>query len=587
MIFVISLLNLWMISYARKVDRKADVSEDSPSDYTLMFSGLPNLDSEEEITKTVNELIIKWKTARSNAKRFASAFAIIRKKKTFTESQIDKPDSDEHPFGRNRMSVDLSSQINTYMSRLNKNSLQNRLQATAANAAPNRDEVSTSNKKLTRSEAFKSQYSFAGNKKIEKVSKAYNLGDFSAIIDQIIHLRRLRAKHRVKVDRCKDRYEYQIAHQHMKKVLALKKEISKYKALLKRLRKSLNTSYYSTGIAFVSFQYKKDRDLFLREFRSTFWNTYIFSTKGFEYKGRKIRVEQAPEPSDIIWQNLGESTFNLIKRRVYTYTASTLLLFLSFIVVLMLKSYQLRVYQDLPESQRNQPMTSSQNLKFLAISGSISVVIMIINQVLDFTMLFFCELEKHNSVDDFNMSYMKKLVRLQFFNTCGVLSLSHMILNHDGASGIWQQGGLIYDACIILLSKFVMLPLKIVLDPKVLIKWIQRRLLEKNVKRSEMLQYEANELYTGSELNLSGAFGDGLEVYYACMFFLPIVPISSFALLLSMISLLYLQKYMFARVYKRPPEIGSNIALESIYMIGMGPFILLVRNNPSNLKFLA
>ena len=600
MTLVITLINLWMISYARKVDRKADVAEDTPSDYTLMFTGFPKLDSEEEIIKVLNHLVTKWEKKRNAAQKFSSIFGFGG---GFGTKRASIP-TIKRPFRKKPRPNPSTSQNNNPGipgSNLSKNPLleKNKRNQVKPFATPQRGMPlpipKQRNDKRSPSSSMREvlkNLRLGQNEdtdKIEKISKAYYLKDFSKITNAITELRKLRAKHRVKVEACKDAYQYEIAHQHMKKVLSIKRDIQKYKKMLKRFKKCLDTPNYSTEIAFVSFKYKKDRDMFLNDYRSTFFNTYICPGRGFIYKNKRIKVEQAPEPSDIIWKNLGVSTFKLLKRRTYTYVASILLLILSFIAVLLLKSYQMSLYNQAAtvkeDIEQQGDLTETENIQSMAISFSISVVILAINQALNLTMLYFCELEKPNSVDEFNMSYMKKLVRLQFFNTCGVVTLSHMVMDFSGGQRIWQQGGLIYDAGMILLSKFLMLPIKSVLDPSILLKWLEKKDLEKDPKRSDLLQYEANELYTGVDFNLSGAFGDGLEVYNACMFFMPLIPLYSIFMLLSYSALYLSNKVMFARLYRRPPEIGSHIALESIYLIGRGPFILLVRKKSIFIHF--
>ena len=49
-----------------------------------------------------------------------------------------------------------------------------------------------------------------------------------------------------------------------------------------------------------------------------------------------ISIEKAPEPEDIIWENLGISTFEKVKRKLLTYFVTFLLLGISFVAVLRL-----------------------------------------------------------------------------------------------------------------------------------------------------------------------------------------------------------------------------------------------------------
>jgi hypothetical protein len=185
------------------------------------------------------------------------------------------------------------------------------------------------------------------------VSKAHNLTDFSRLIKKIVDLRKKRALHNAKIELLSQsihRSGYSEKKIHIKSVHYINHEIKECKKYLAYLREYLNTRMYSTNIAFISFTYKGDRDDFISQFGSNFWNRYIFPGKNkFVYKNRKIEVYEAPEPNDILWQNLGVNIFTRLFRRILTYVSSLFIVFLSFLIVISLKSYQISTTQK--ESQ--------------------------------------------------------------------------------------------------------------------------------------------------------------------------------------------------------------------------------------------
>lgn len=133
----------------------------------------------------------------------------------------------------------------------------------------------------------------------------FRLEKISKILDKILKLRQKRAKMRVKVDIAMGKGNVQDAHKFMRKVLKIKGQIKVQKEEVQKLKKLLHTKKFSTGACFVSFKYKGDRDKFIDKFESTFLNTYVFPTKGFQYKNKEINVYEADEPTDILWENLG------------------------------------------------------------------------------------------------------------------------------------------------------------------------------------------------------------------------------------------------------------------------------------------
>lgn len=422
---------------------------------------------------------------------------------------------------------------------------------------------------------------------ISKVSKVFKLTTFSEIHNKILNLRRKRAKFRVYVSKYQKNEQKKKAHDYMKKVLNLKRKIADAKQNLEFLKGWLHNKKYSAGMAFVSFRYKGDRDEFISRYESTFFNTYIIPTKGFQYKGKSIQVYEAPEPTDVLWNNLGQSIWFVIKRRVFTYVGSLMLIAISFFIVLSLKNFQKNIGKNNEKSQENATTTTEVNtddmfskeyLTLSLLSGSVSLTIVVVNKILEFAMKYFCTLEKHSSTTTFNLSYIHKLVRVQLFNTCGVVVISHLLLSED-KKNIWTNGGLIYDAGYFIIFKaFFTAPLMFFSLDWFLKLW-KRKKLKKDPDNSLLLQYEANELYTGSKITPSLIFSAPLQIYYISLFYMPIFPLSSLLLLISITSIYYLEKYLFARRYSRPEEIDSKIGIDIVYRLGYGPIILYVSLN--------
>lgn len=85
----------------------------------------------------------------------------------------------------------------------------------------------------------------------------------------------------------------------------------------------------------------------------------------------KTYIRQAPEPEDIIWNNLGRTSCELIKKKLMTYIVTLIILGISFAVVYGLSVAQVR-FSD--EENKN---TNRQYLSFI-----ISLVIAIFNVII-------------------------------------------------------------------------------------------------------------------------------------------------------------------------------------------------------------
>lgn len=59
-----------------------------------------------------------------------------------------------------------------------------------------------------------------------------------------------------------------------------------------------------------------------------------------EIKGVEVFVQEAPEPQDIYWENLGTPIIELLIRRSITTILSGILLGISLVIIILLKDWQ-------------------------------------------------------------------------------------------------------------------------------------------------------------------------------------------------------------------------------------------------------
>lgn len=272
----------------------------------------------------------------------------------------------------------------------------------------------------------------------------------------------------------------------------------------------------------------------------------------------------------------------MLKRRIYSYFGSLVLVGIGLVLIFLLKRYQKDLQKEVLGTQ---VLTSSGSLSFAstklqAISLLVSVCIILMNFLLGIAMKYFCKIEKHESKTSFDLSFVQKLLRIQLINSLSLVVMSHIFLAEDNLV-IWLQGGLLYDAFFLMLSKVVMFVIDPFLEFMQFVKVLKRGKFKDNPKGSTLLQYEANKLFTGVKIDLPDAYSGAISIFYICIFFMPLLPFSGIFLFVGIVILYFQQKIRFARIYKRPAEIESRIAIDAIYRLGFGSVLLFVSHSNS------
>ena len=140
----------------------------------------------------------------------------------------------------------------------------------------------------------------------------------------------------------------------IKKEEELKKEKEEFE---KRIAK--NDPLLLDGQAFVTFVDMKNRDKFMKSYKmegTIYENTgyvgnaeekLVVKCNGKEFR---LQVEEAPEPKDIIWENMKYSRFNKFVRKQIGTIIGFFIIVVAFLLLLWLKSTKL-IEADMEEAQ--------------------------------------------------------------------------------------------------------------------------------------------------------------------------------------------------------------------------------------------
>jgi hypothetical protein len=170
-----------------------------------------------------------------------------------------------------------------------------------------------------------------------------------------------------------------------------------------------------TGVVFATFNTSKEYNLFLDQFPRTYFHyaialiKYLFArflcrcicdAKKINKLHHKLtlRVVPAPEPTDVLWENLEVNFLEGVIRTLICYLITFILLGISFAIILGLNIYQ----TDLPED--------SSDFDKYAISTGISLIITIVNTLVVLSMNVLTDYERKVSV---SVKYLSNSLKLQ------------------------------------------------------------------------------------------------------------------------------------------------------------------------------
>jgi hypothetical protein len=190
----------------------------------------------------------------------------------------------------------------------------------------------------------------------------------------------------------------------------LRKQIDNFFADISNIQKSSK----SNGVIFAAFMDNRQNGNYYNLFPHTWYtkllrciqNLFVnclcsccFDTK---YKRRvslinTLKVELAPEPADVLWQNLEYTDFNKLLRKIGVYFISLILISISFTLIVVLNIVQDR-YKDELDTNVN-----------IGLSVIISIIIIVINTVLNIMLRKLSEYEKNDTQSGLHLTMGIKL----------------------------------------------------------------------------------------------------------------------------------------------------------------------------------
>ena len=346
-----------------------------------------------------------------------------------------------------------------------------------------------------------------------------------------------------------------------------------------------------TGVIFVTFKTKQDKEKFLAPYPEGFVMFLLKSIFNLRYyicgclinKGKKKRfflqrnmaAESAPEPEEIQFENLAVSSYERLCRTFLIYFISVVIISFSFMLISRLNLIQKNIKSN--NAHYN-------GLIKYAISLLITIVISIINIILEILLEILTKLEKHITMTNYYLSFSIKLTLFTFI-TSAIIPLVANFLHNNGDCDL-----LVTNMSIMFLTNGFVTPVMWTLNFKYFLKKFIQFIIERK-KKQNSTQRELNNLYELPDMKISNKYSYLAKTLLMTFLYIPIFPLGILISLLGFILGYFLEKYNFINMYKRPEMLSSNLCsfysnyfVCNFFMLGLGDYLFL-QDNYNNAKW--
>jgi len=335
------------------------------------------------------------------------------------------------------------------------------------------------------------------------------------------------------------------------------------------------------GQAFVTFRRQESADAVVAFWGGSsierFWSN-IFSickkqvsvVQGSKINSKKLIVEAAPEPNDIIWDNIGTTFWEKTTARIRTYVFCFLCLCASFAMIFFASVYQESIQDDYDNKPEEDRSTSDMvKLRFLSILPSIGVVV--VNMCLERIIRGLTFFEKHETLTQYNTSVAVKLTTAQVINT----ALIAFIVNLDPDKSWFVPGGLVEDMSWILISNAIVQPFLKLFSVQHVVKWIKRK---RALKNPLLTQSEANDIFEEPPVDMAKLYACLMKTLIVTLVYVPILPFGLIVSSVGVVLMYWTDKYMLLRRHARPNRMSSELSQVMTSTLPLAIFLYSLTN---------
>jgi len=312
-----------------------------------------------------------------------------------------------------------------------------------------------------------------------------------------------------------------------------------------------------TGIAFVVFNTQTETNEVIQKFKmthlekafSSIINKFCANTRR-SYNGQVIKVDRAPEPFDVFWENLGLDWWEVAKKRILTNIVSVLLLAVTFGLILGISALQNKIKGN---------TTSQAGITIL--SAVCSFIVNVINSALGIFIRKLSAYEKHQTYTYYFMSVANKLSYAQFVNTAIITLLVQIVITENDVK-LWTRNSLVSGVFFLYLLNAFVPSLSYYFNPFYILRIFKRSSVRSSAAdpNSKVTQNDANSVFEGPPVDMAQRYANVQKTMLFTAFYASVVPVGILFSIAGLIITYWTDKYLLLRRHCRPNALGKELA---------------------------
>ncbi|CAD8158550.1 unnamed protein product [Paramecium pentaurelia] len=329
-----------------------------------------------------------------------------------------------------------------------------------------------------------------------------------------------------------------------------------------------------SGTAFLSLKYEDHKQAILKSsnyrtqqvISNIFFGCIIQEAKSLEINNQFIKVDQAPEPGDVIWDNIVHNDNRRFWVRLLGFTFSQIVIALFLITLLELAKIQAQDASNVPATlvdvQTDQgivqvSLPSQQKSKNMGSIIAALLTTFINSFVVGRLSNFLVGFESYETYSLYTVSLASKLSLMLFVNSAIIAFLASTIYTRN----LFGPGGLIYTETYFFITNAIIPPLVTFIDPNRITKSLKLWWIKKFNKA--VTQKELNELNEHTEHMIELKYADIMKTLFITFFYTPLTPAGYITSFIGLALYYVAEKYVicYRMSVKHTPSVQLSILM--------------------------